>query len=180
MKSSTAGSWPIGHTTGVALALSEPAMNDVNWITVTGHVGTNPELQVTTTSKEVTRFRLAVNSGFRGSDGQWVEKDPQWFSVKVWGEHRARNVADSVRKGMPVVVQGTLSVDRWEGQDGERFDSVITARSVAVPIDHGRVTYMRVVRESASTDDAASDASPAPESVDPADPDPWQTTEQAG
>ncbi|HLS49031.1 MAG TPA: single-stranded DNA-binding protein [Actinomycetaceae bacterium] len=176
-------------------------MSDVNAITVTGHVGTNPELQVTPTGREVTRFRLAVNAGYRGPDGQWVERDPQWFSIKVWGEHRARNVADSVRKGMPVVVQGALSVDRWEGQDGERFDSVITARSVAVPIEHGRVTYARVVREAANgagaPEDAdaqaggggaqASGAAPsavqvpqAPDSVEPAEPDPWERAEQAG
>lgn len=161
-------------------------MSDTTWITITGRAGTDAEVHVTKSGRELTRFRLGTSPTYRDpSSGEWRQKEAEWFSVKVWGEYRARNVAESVRKGIPLVVQGELSLERWDGPDGVRSDNVITARQVAVAIEHGRVAYTKVVREAGGAGPepagASSPAEPGPDEpgsaqpvVEPADPDPWQ------
>jgi single-strand DNA-binding protein len=80
-------------------------------ITVRGRLGTNPELQRTAGKKPWLRLRVATNRRVRSGDA-WVDGPTSWYDVKMWGDF-AENVAESVRKGDAVIVQGELLIDEY-------------------------------------------------------------------
>ena len=88
-------------------------MSDNNQITVRGRVGTDPDIQVTPGGREITRFRLASTRSYRDANGEWRDADTEWFTVKAWGGF-AKAVQDSIRRGMPVIVQGIFSCEECD------------------------------------------------------------------
>ncbi|PYG00219.1 single-strand DNA-binding protein [Georgenia satyanarayanai] len=160
-------------------------MSDTNQITVRGRVGTDPEIVVTANGREVTRFRLACTRSYRDSAGEWRETATEWFTVKTWGPG-GTIVQRSVRRGMPVLVQGTFSSEEWTGPDRTSHTNVITAGVIAVDIKYGLVTYAKVVRETPAEGGAAGEGmtgadeerkpedsgTPPAEGLEPADP--WE------
>lgn len=161
-------------------------MSDTNHITVRGRVGTDPEVVITTNEREVTRFRLACTRSFRDSaSGEWRDAATEWFTVKTWGANGAQ-VQRSIRRGMPVVVQGVFSSEEWTGPERTSHTNVITAGVIAVDIQYGVVSYAKVVRptpaESAVPEESVpgEDGEVAPEEESAAPPvgleatDPWE------
>ncbi|WP_413450853.1 single-stranded DNA-binding protein [Georgenia phoenicis] len=155
-------------------------MSDTNQITVRGRVGTDPEIVVTTNDREVTKFRLACTRSYRDSaTGEWRETETEWFTVKTWGPNGAM-VQRSVRRGMPVVVQGVFSSEEWAGPERTSHTNVITAGVIAVDIKYGQVSYTKVTREvpseavptaeGADTGEDTGASGPEPLTAD----DPWE------
>ncbi|WP_193311462.1 single-stranded DNA-binding protein [Georgenia satyanarayanai] len=159
-------------------------MSDTNQITVRGRVGTDPEIVVTTNEKEVTRFRLACTRSYRDpASGEWRETGTEWFTVKTWGPGGAV-VQRSIRRGMPVLVQGTFSSEEWAGPERTSHTNVITAGVIAVDIKYGLVTYAKVVRQAPVEDQATEEPGTVPDGdrepeddgapMGGLDPDPWE------
>lgn len=139
-------------------------MSDTNQITVRGRVGTDPEIVVTTNEREVTKFRLACTRSFRDSGGEWRESATEWFTVKTWGPN-GLFVQRSIRRGMPVLVQGIFSSEEWAGPERTSHTNVITAGVIAVDIKYGLVTYAKVVREAPAEGRATGEATPEPDAT---------------
>lgn len=85
-------------------------------VTVRGRLGHHPELQVTEGKKPWLRLRVATNRRIRTGDN-WGDGPTSWYDVKLWGDF-AQNVAESVRKGDPVIVQGPLQIEEYVGAGG--------------------------------------------------------------
>ncbi len=76
-----------------------------------------------------------------------------WFTVKAW-RTAAVNLADSLRKGDPVVVVGRLGQSEWVGQDGApRSELVLEALSVGHDLSFGSSSFRRTL-SGARRDDA--------------------------
>ena len=89
-------------------------------ITMVGHVASDPVLRVTGSGTKVVSFRLASTARRRDPvQGDWVDGDTLFFSVKAW-KATADNVVGSLRKGDPVLVHGRLRDDSYEDKDGVR------------------------------------------------------------
>ena len=85
-------------------------------ITITGNVTGDPELRFTGTGKAVAEFTVAV--GERKKDGnEWVDDGATFYRCSAW-EQMAENVAESLTKGMRVVVVGGLRNREYEKRDG--------------------------------------------------------------
>ena len=97
-----------------------------NTITVVGNVTRDPELRFTPAGAAVANFGVAWN--LKRQDGE----DPgSFFDVTCWRQ-LAENVAESLTKGMRVVVYGRLEQRSWQTQDGEKRSKVeIIADEVA-------------------------------------------------
>lgn len=128
-------------------------MSDTNQITVRGRVGTDPEIDVLPSGKEVTKFRLACTRSYRDSAGEWHETATEWFTVKAWS--MGEEIVRSVRRGMPVLVQGVFSSEEWAGTERTNHTNVITAGVIAVDIKYGLVTYTKVNRPAPAEGSAA-------------------------
>ena len=67
-------------------------------------------------------MRIAVNTRRKSQDGNWEDK-PNYFDVTVWGA-QGENCASYLSKGRPVAIDGRLEWREWEGQDGNKRQSV--------------------------------------------------------
>jgi len=92
-------------------------------ITVVGNLVDHPELRFTPSGAAVANFRLASTPRqFDRQTGEWKDGDTLFLSCAVWRQ-AAENVAESLEKGMRVIVQGRLKIRQFERQDGSRGQS---------------------------------------------------------
>jgi single-strand DNA-binding protein len=91
-------------------------------VTIIGTVGADPEIKHFQSGTCVTNVRIAVNAGGRKSDSTQggvvvvEEEKTNWFPVDVWGEEGIR-MAEHVRKGRTICVQGQLKTESWTDKD---------------------------------------------------------------
>lgn len=91
-----------------------------NAVTLVGNLTEDPELRYTGQGTAVTNFRIAVNRRVKDqTTGEWRDGDASYFRINCWRD-LAEHVADSLRKGMRVIVAGTLKTREWETQDGDK------------------------------------------------------------
>ena len=88
----------------------------INRVVLVGRLTKDPELKYTQTGIAVTRFTLAVNRAFQNAQG---EKEADFVSCVAWRK-QAENVANFLRKGSLVGVDGRIQTGSYEGQDGKR------------------------------------------------------------
>ncbi len=92
-----------------------------NTVTLVGNVTRDPELRFTQGGTAVASFGVAWNQ--RSGQGSQGEDKAHYFDITCWRE-LAENVAESVTRGMRVVVYGRLDWRSWEGQSGEKRSAV--------------------------------------------------------
>ena len=99
-------------------------------VMIIGNLGSDPEMRYTPTNRAVTQFNVAVNQSTKNQQtGEWIE-ETDWFRVSVWGD-RAERMAESLRKGNKVFVEGRFKTREFEGRDGQKRTSLeITADSI--------------------------------------------------
>ena len=89
-------------------------------ITVIGNLTADPELRWTQAGAPVADFTVASTPRtFDRNAGEWRDGDTLFMRCSVWRE-TAENVAESLRKGMRVIVQGRLTQRSYDTQQGER------------------------------------------------------------
>jgi len=100
-------------------------MAGINSITISGRLGSDPEMRYTQAGKAVASFRVACNR---------AQKDEcDWFSVTCW-EKQAEFASNYLRKGREVTIQGRMQSRQYE-RDGQK---VTTWEIVARDVDpHG-------------------------------------------
>ena len=89
-----------------------------NNVTLIGNLVDDPELRFTPSGVAMAKVRMAVNRRWRSQDGEWQE-DTSFFTGTVWRE-QAEQVAESLQKGMRVIVTGRLEQRSWETQEGDK------------------------------------------------------------
>ncbi len=86
-------------------------------ITIVGNVGEDPELRFTPSGAAVATFSVAVTPRrFDRNTNEWKDGDATWYRVNVW-RHLAENVAETLAKGMRVIVVGNLAARPWENKE---------------------------------------------------------------
>jgi single-strand DNA-binding protein len=89
-------------------------------ITVIGSLGADPEIRFTASGQPVANFRIASTPrSFDRQRQEWVDGETLWMSCTVWRE-QAENVAESLTKGMRVIVQGRLVQRSYDTREGEK------------------------------------------------------------
>ena len=89
-------------------------------ITIVGNVTGDPELRFTPSGAAVANFTVASTPRtFDRASGEWKDGDAMFINCSVWRQ-AAENVAESLTKGMRVVVQGRLKSRSYETREGER------------------------------------------------------------
>ena len=89
-------------------------------ITLVGNLVDDPELRFTPAGQPVARFRVASTPRFRdNSTGEWKDGDSLFLTCNVWRQ-AAENVAESLTRGMRVIVSGRLRQRSYETKEGEK------------------------------------------------------------
>lgn len=91
-----------------------------NQAILVGRLGQDPQPRVTTSGITFVNFSIACNRAYKGKDG---ERETDWIDCVAWRE-RAEFVANYLKKGNLVLVQGSIQVRKWEDQNGQPRRSV--------------------------------------------------------
>lgn len=87
-------------------------------ITVIGNLVDDPELRFTASGVAVAKFRVASTPRtFNKTANAWEDGESLFLSCSVWRQ-AAENVAESLAKGMRVIVQGRLKQRSYEDREG--------------------------------------------------------------
>ena len=85
-------------------------------ITIIGNLVSDPELRYTPTGQAVATFRVASTPRFMDRQtNEWKDGDSLFLSCNVWRQ-AAENVAESLQRGMRVIVSGRLRQRSYETQ----------------------------------------------------------------
>src|SRR5690625_4466934 len=89
-------------------------------ITVVGNLTGDPELRFTPAGAAVANFTVASTPrNFDRQANEWRDGETLFLRCSIWRD-AAENVAESLTKGMRVIVQGRLVQRSFETREGER------------------------------------------------------------
>ena len=89
-------------------------------ITLIGNLTGDPELRFTPNGAAVANFTVASTPRqFDRQTNEWKDGDAMFINCSVWRQY-AEHVAESLQKGMRVIVQGRLKSRSYETREGEK------------------------------------------------------------
>lgn len=89
-------------------------------ITIVGNLTTDPELRFTTNGAPVANFTVASTPrSFDSRTSEWRDGEPLYLRCSVWRNY-AENVAESLKKGMHVIVTGKLKASSYQDREGNK------------------------------------------------------------
>lgn len=114
--------------------MSDLRVPDLNKVIIAGRLTRDPELRYTTSGKPYCKVGVANTRYYKSQDGERRE-DTAFVDVTVWGP-QAEFVGERLKKGRPVLVEGSLRSSEWEdkatGQKRSRLE--VNAQRVT-PLD---------------------------------------------
>src|SRR5437868_11692163 len=158
-------------------------------ITISGNLVDDPELRFTPAGQPVARFRVASTPRFLDKNtNEWKDGDSLFLTCNVWRQ-AAENVAESLTRGMRVIVSGRLRQRSYETKEGEkRTVYEVEVDDVGPSLRNASAKVNRVARSGGSYGQgspAAAAARPAPASqggggYGNAEADPWASDTSGG
>lgn len=89
-------------------------------VTIVGNLVDDPSLRYTPNGAAVANFRIASTPRrFDKQRNEWVDGEALYLGCTVWKQY-AENVAETLRKGMQVIVQGRLKQRSYDDRDGNK------------------------------------------------------------
>ncbi|MBP3223341.1 MAG: single-stranded DNA-binding protein [Actinomycetaceae bacterium] len=93
-------------------------------VTIVGNLTADPELRYVSSGTAVANFTVASTPrNLNRQTNQWEQGEAMFVRCAVWREY-AENVAQSLTKGMRVLVTGRLSVRSYQANNGEQRTSI--------------------------------------------------------
>lgn len=90
-------------------------MASFNKVILAGNLTRDPELRYTPKGTAVAKIGLAVNRTWVGEDGQKKE-EVSFIDVEAWGR-QGEVIAQYMKKGRPLLIEGRLKLDSWEDKN---------------------------------------------------------------
>jgi single-strand DNA-binding protein len=89
-------------------------------ITIAGNLVDDPELRFTPAGQPVAKFRVASTPRYLDkTTNEWKDGDSLFLTCNVWRQ-AAENAAETLRRGMRVIVSGRLRQRSYETKEGEK------------------------------------------------------------
>ena len=139
-------------------------------ITIVGNLVDDPELRFTPAGAAVAKFRIASTPRiFDRQTNEWKDGDALFLTCSVWRQ-AAENVAESLARGVRVIVQGRLKQRSYEDREGVKrtvyeidVDEVgpTLARATAKVLKNPNGGGPGAASQRAATDDPWAGAQPA-------------------
>jgi single-strand DNA-binding protein len=115
---------------------------------LSGNLTADPDLRFTQTGLAVCNLRVAVNEREK-IDGEWVDKDPEFYTVTVWRD-QAERCAEHLQRGMRIVATGYFEDHEYENRDGDTVtETRFTANDIGPSMLMNEVRVRRVQRSKA-------------------------------
>jgi len=98
----------------------------INRVVLVGRLTKDPELKYTPNGIASCRFTVAVNRAFQNQQG---EREADFINCQAWRK-QAENLANFMKKGSLIGLEGKIQTGSYEGQDGKRvFTTDVVADS---------------------------------------------------
>jgi single-strand DNA-binding protein len=130
-------------------------MGSVNKVILVGNLGKDAELRYTPGGTAVATLRLATTDRFKDKDGQWKEQT-EWHTVVIW-DKTAESLAEYLRKGKQIYVEGRLQTRSWDDREGKK--------RYATEVRGDRIVLLGGRGPQAEKEESASPAEPAREAT---------------
>lgn len=117
-------------------------------ITVIGNLTADPELRFTPSGVAVCNFTVATTPRqFDKAANEWRDGETMFLPAGVWRE-AAEYVAESLRKGMRVIVSGRLKSRTFETKDGDKRTVIeLDVEEVGPSLRYATAKVMRATRQ---------------------------------
>lgn len=92
-------------------------MANYNRVILAGNLTRDPELRYTPSGTAVAKFAIAVNRKYKEND------ETSFFDIVYFGKP-AEIIAEYMKKGRPILVEGRLQQNRWETDDGQKRSKI--------------------------------------------------------
>ena len=103
----------------------------VNKVILIGNLGKDPELRYAPSGSAVASFSLATSEQWKDQEGNPQERT-SWHNVVVWNK-LAEIVAEYLKKGSKVYLEGRIQYRDYEGKDGnKRYVTEIVANELVM------------------------------------------------
>lgn len=105
-------------------------MASYNKVILVGNLTRDPELRYTPKGMAIAKIGLAVNRNWTSESGEKKE-EVTFVDVDIFGR-TAENVAQYMKKGRPILIEGRLRLDQWDDkQTGQKRSKLgVVAESV--------------------------------------------------
>ncbi|OIJ96510.1 single-stranded DNA-binding protein [Streptomyces sp. MUSC 14] len=135
-------------------------------ITVVGNLTDDPELRFTPSGAALVKFSVASTPRtYDKTSGQWQDGTAMFLRCTAWRD-LAQHIAETLTKGMRVVVTGRLRQHNWQTEQGENRSMLgLEVDDIGPSLQFATAKVERVQRKGAATAPAA---------------DPWNTAAPAG
>jgi single-strand DNA-binding protein len=149
-------------------------------ITIVGNLVDDPELRFTPNGQPVAKFRVASTPRYLDkATNEWRDGDGLFLTCNVWRQ-AAENVAESLQRGMRVIVSGRLKQRNYETKEGEkRTVYEIEVDDVGPSLRNASAKVNKASRSGGqgggSWGGNSSHSAPAQAASQPAESDPWAT-----
>lgn len=148
-------------------------------ITLVGNLTDDPELRFTPSGAPVANFTVASTPRmFDRQSGEWRDGDTLFMRCNIWRQP-AENVAESLQRGMRVVVTGRLRQRSYETRDGQQRTVVeLEVDEVGPSLRYATAKVTKTQRSGGGF--GGGQAAAAPAAAPAAQADPWASQPQAG
>jgi single-strand DNA-binding protein len=96
-------------------------MASFNKVILAGNLTRDPELRYTPKGTAVAKIGLAVNRTWKNESGE-TKEEVSFIDIEAWGR-QAEVIAQYMRKGRPLLVEGRLKLDTWEDKNTHQKQS---------------------------------------------------------
>ena len=147
-------------------------------ITVIGNLTADPELRFTPSGAAVANFTVASTPRtFDRQSGEWKDGEALFLRCNIWRQ-AAENTAESLTRGMRVIVSGRLRQRSFETREGEKRTVMeMEVDEVGPSLRYATAKVNKATRQAGASGSGGYGASGS--SGGPAD-DPWSSAPQAG
>jgi single-strand DNA-binding protein len=101
-------------------------MANFNKVILAGNLTRDPELRYTPKGTAVVKLGMAINRTWKGESGE-AREEVTFVDVEAW-DRQAEVIAQYMRKGRPILVEGRLKLDTWEDKNTHQKVSKLKVR----------------------------------------------------
>jgi single-strand DNA-binding protein len=96
-------------------------MANFNKVILAGNLTRDPELRYTPKGMAVVKIGMAINRSWKSESGE-TKEEVTFVDVDAWGR-QAEVIAQYMRKGRPILIEGRLKLDTWEDKNTHQKQS---------------------------------------------------------
>lgn len=117
-------------------------------LTIVGNLTADPDIRFTTSGQACANFTVASTPRTYNRElSRWVDGETVFMRCTAWGDY-AEHIADSLRKGMQVIVNGRLRTQKWTDRETgqERTSPSLTVEDVGPSLRFATAQITRASR----------------------------------